>query len=111
MAAPAGREWNWFQTGVADCGWKSGGSGCECEKWPQWLSENKNTARVQSVAKFTGNTAIDKHANDIEAVPGASVSYYRPSGSKGFYFYNGKIENAYDVQFPSGQRKVVVALN
>ena len=56
---------------VADCGWKSGGSGCECEKWPQWLSENKNTARVQNVAKFNGNTAIDPEANDIEAEPGA----------------------------------------
>ena len=96
---------------VADCDWKSGGSGCECEKWPQWIAENKNTKRVQKVEKFNGNTAIDPEANDIAAKPGAQVSYYRPSGSKGFYYYNGKIESVYRVLFPSGQRKVVVALN
>jgi len=56
---------------VALCEWKSGGSGCQCEKWPQWLSENKDTGRVQNVAKFNGNTAIDPEANDIEAEPGA----------------------------------------
>ena len=63
------------------------------------------------MAKFNGNTAIDPEANDIAAEPGLKVSYYRPKGSIGFFFYDGKIENVYDVQFPSGKRKVVVGLN
>ena len=75
------------------------------------MSENKDKGRVQNVAKFKGNTAMDPKAKDISAKPGTHVSYFRPSGSRGFYFYNGLIENAYAVQFPSGQREVVVALN
>ena len=94
---------------VAGCSFDSGGSGCECEKWPQWIADN--ASRAQRAENFDGNLILDPEARGISAEKGTACSYYRPSGSKGFYFYNGLVQGVFEVQFPSGKRRIVVSLN
>ena len=97
---------------VSNCSWDSGGSRCECEKWPQWLSEHgMPTGRAVPAPNFEPNSSIDPTTMSIDSTKGTVCSYYRPSGTKGFYFYNGIVHGAWSVQFPSGSRRDVVAIN
>ena len=101
---------------VAMCDWKSGGSVCQCQKWPQWQSENgMRTGRafpLRPDATFSGDVAKDPDgAAAIPAQKGTRVSYFRPSGMKGFYYYNGLVQGVWDVKFPTGKHCNVVAVN
>ena len=101
---------------VAKCEWKSGGSKCSCELWPQWLRDyGVPSGRAHSLtepgAKFDGDVTKDSKAVGLSAEAGTDVSYLRPSGSKGFFYYSGKISKVWKVLFPSGQSKHVVAVN
>ena len=98
---------------VGDCEWKSGGSGCECEVWPQWLHQHGVPSGRATVVTgtFHGNTAIDSEATGIHAAGGSACSYYRPNGTTGFYFYNGLISSVHCVRFFTGKEKTIVAVN
>ena len=61
--------------------------------------------------KFDGNFVKDEDAKDLLGTMGAACSYYRPSGGKGFFVYNGVVQCCLEVQFPSGKRKRVVSVN
>ena len=51
---------------------------------------------------FQGNVGLDPgQASELPAAKGTTVSYYRPSGSKGFFIYNGIVQQAFRVRFPS----------
>jgi len=54
---------------------------------------------------------LDPEAGSISATVGQLVSYYRPSGSQGFYFFNGIVERAFQVTFPSGRKITIVSVN
>jgi len=60
---------------------------------------------------FAGNTALDPKAGSISATVGQLVSYYRPSGSQGFYFFNGIVERVLQVTFPSGRKRQIISVN
>ena len=100
---------------VGACSWDSGGSPCECDKWPQWLAEHGiPTKRAFSLAEgdtWRGNEAIDVAANEFGTRKDMPIAYYRPSGSKGFYFYSGKLLGVWNVSYPTGKRINVVGIN
>jgi len=97
---------------VSNCTWERGGSTCECEQWPQWLHEHGlPTGRAVPALDFEPNISIDPTTMSKNGTKGTVASYYRPSGTKGFYFYNGIVQGAWSVQFPSGSRREVVAIN
>ena len=60
---------------------------------------------------FEPNRSIDTDTLSLSAASGTKVSYYRPAGNKGFFFYNGVVSAAWTVMFPNGKRRAVVALN
>jgi len=61
--------------------------------------------------QYDGNVCFDPRANALSGAVTSPASYYRPNGSKGFFFYNGKVQTCVDVMFPSGKKKRVVAIN
>ena len=64
---------------VGKCSWDSGGSGCECEKWPQWLAEHGlPTKRAVPAPNFEPNMSIDAATMSIDAAKGTTCPYYRP---------------------------------
>ena len=67
------------------------------------------TGRAEPAPNFVPNRGIDPHTMNLEGTVGTLVSYYRPSGSKGFHFYNGKVHSSWSVMFPTGCRREVVA--
>ena len=96
---------------VSNCVWESGGSTCECEKWPQWLADNcRQMGRAEPATNFVPNMSIDALTMSIKSTKGTVVSYYRPSGKKGFHFYKGIVRGAWSVKFPTGCRREVVAV-
>jgi len=96
---------------VANCVWDRGWSGCECEKWPQWLSQiGMPTGRAELAWHVMPNIIIDPFTMSVEATRGTVVSYYRPSGSKGLWF-PGIVQSAWSVKFPTGCCREVVAIN
>ena len=71
---------------VADCIWKSGGSQCCCEQWPQWIhSHGFPSSRAVALAPgdhFAGDAGLDPlGASTLSAQKGTTVSYFRPSGT------------------------------
>ena len=100
---------------VAACEWNSKGSPCECAKWPQWLAEHgipsKRAITLAAGDTWCGNEAIYVNANEFGTQKGMPISYYRPAGTKGSYFYSGKLLGVWNILFPTGKRINVVGLN
>ena len=69
------------------------------------------TGRAEPALNFVPNGCIDPHTLSLEGTAGTLVSYFRPKGSKGFYFYNGSVHSSWSVMFPTGCRREVVAVN
>jgi len=61
--------------------------------------------------EYDGNVLFDSGAKALSGAVASPASYYRPSGGKGFYFYNGVVQSCVDVMFPSGKKKRVVSIN
>ena len=72
---------------------------------------SKKATRLTAAETFAGNVEMDPKAHGVGARKGTDVSYYRPSGTKGFWFYAGLVQEVWLVQFPSGKKSHVVALN
>jgi len=72
--------------------------------WAQGASVYALTARQRHQVRRLQdpNDGLDPgQASELPAAKGTTVSYYRPSGSKGFFIYNGIVQQAFRVRFPS----------
>ena len=98
---------------VANCTWDSAGSGCKCDQWPQWLHRyGVPSGRAKPVDDFfDGNVEFDPGSAQLPVARGSGVSYFRPKGSKGFFFYSGVLGGVWSVQFPSGVCRIVAEIN
>ena len=74
-----------------------------------WVANNNTHAGQCSV--YAGEVE-DCKGRTLTLKPGTKVCYWRPgSGTKRHWWYDGVVHGVYRVDFPSGQRKVVVGLN
>ena len=97
-----------------DCEFSSGGSGCECTEWPNWLLfQGLPSGRAKAITDvFEGNILEDPvDGKNLPAKPGSTVAYLRSGGKKGFHYYNGLVGGVWKVVFPTGKERIVVQIN
>ena len=85
----------------AAAGWSEPAAKCDCKEWPQWVLNHQGTHVCREV-----KTCLDSDGKEV--VAGGECLYWRPSGQKRWWWYNGKVYKILEVKFGDRLRPIVV---
>ena len=87
--------------------WRTAPLPCLCHKWPEFLMKNLGkTPLAKSLESCEDVTGVSQNVK-----PGDRVCYWRPGEKGRKWWYNGRVHDLQQVQFPSGAHAIVMGIN